>query len=60
VSGARSIFREKEKPMRYQYLSQPYHTSQRGFGFRDMLIIVLLLQRQTMLSLIELNIFSFE
>ncbi len=46
--------------MRYQYLFQPFHSTQRDFGFRDMLITVLLLQRQTLLSLIELNISSVE
>jgi hypothetical protein len=43
--------------MRYRPLSRPYHTIRRDFGFRDMPISALLLQRQTLLSLIELKIF---
>jgi hypothetical protein len=46
--------------MRYRPLSKPYHVTKRDFGFRDMPITVLLLQRQTLLSLIEMNMFSVE
>jgi hypothetical protein len=46
--------------MRYRPLSRPHHATKRDFGFRDMPITVLLLQRQTLLSLIELNMFSVE
>ncbi|MFM7563161.1 MAG: hypothetical protein ACKO9H_04190 [Planctomycetota bacterium] len=46
--------------MRYESLSEPYHAGQRDFGFRDMPITVLLLQRRTLLSLIELRVFSVE
>jgi hypothetical protein len=46
--------------MRFQSLSLPFHACQRDFGFRDFLITVLLLQRKTLLSLIELRIYSVE
>lgn len=46
--------------MRYDSLCEPFHARGRDFGFRDMPITVLLLQRQTLLSLIELRIFSVE
>jgi hypothetical protein len=46
--------------MRYESLCEPYHAGQRDFGFRDMPITVLLLQRQTLLSLLERRIFSVE
>lgn len=46
--------------MRYESLSDPYHASNRDFGFRDMPITVLLLRRESLLSLIEQRIFSVE
>lgn len=46
--------------MRYESLCEPYHAGKRDFGFRDMPITVLLLQRQTLLSLLERRIFSVE
>ncbi len=46
--------------MRYETLSEPFHARSRDFGFRDMPITVLLLRRETLLSLIGLRIFSVE
>ncbi len=46
--------------MRYRPLSKPYHATNRDFGLRDMPLTVLLLQRQTLLSLIELKIYRVE
>ena len=46
--------------MRYQSLSQPFHSGQRDFGFGEMPITVLLLQHKTLFSLIELKIFNVQ
>jgi hypothetical protein len=46
--------------MRYETLGQPFHAGQRDFGLRDMPITVLLLNKETLLSLIQLRIYSVE
>lgn len=50
----------REQAMRYQSLRRAYCCTERDFGFRDTPVTVLPLSRASLVSLLELRIFSVE